>query len=396
MDIRIIKNADSIKGKIINNKKVLQTEETLSQYMGVKKVRMYLFDLEKNIRKEIASGYEKYNFFHIVNLKKNTNLVYYTEMEEMDNEKIRIILHKYDADSSVDEAIYTFLDDLSLYEEYKRVKLFVINEYYFLMQNEYIRYNLAESYKGYFEYEQFLYNVKDHKMYDVKDEHLKCSGIKKMAALSERTCIIKTGYSLLKDNRYRIMDKTEAVPEGIHLADMGQFVADIIQGNKNIAMNTLEQSFYKITIPYAKIREDYIIYSKVNNELHEEEVVFYNYKTKESNVCINKNIYEMKDMVFTLTIKGKPYIMLMNSKGTQFLNMIKNKVDLMFSVEEPVQFCVNGMFVVKRKAKGMLGKIIYYTEVYKYPKLNLIHKEKGVCLECVSTAEDNLYLLIDK
>ena len=65
MDIRIIKNAASIKGKILGNKKILQTEEMESEYPGVNSVRMYMFDLENNMRKEIAPGYEKYSRYEL-------------------------------------------------------------------------------------------------------------------------------------------------------------------------------------------------------------------------------------------------------------------------------------------------------------------------------------------
>ena len=53
-------------------------------------------------------------------------------------------------------------------------------------------------------------------------------------------------------------------------------------------MNAVDQAYYDTTIVSAKIIENFLIYSKVNYESNDENIIFYDIETKEIYTCINK------------------------------------------------------------------------------------------------------------
>ncbi len=395
MNIRIIKNADTFKGSVLHNKKIFQVEEFPSEYEGIKMVKNYLYDVENNRREEIAPDIKKYDIFHIKKLDYNSEFIYFATIEDDDTINRKIKLIKYNIDTSKREVIYSIEDDLVQYNDYKRTRVFIINAFYIFIQNEFIRYNLTEDYKGYFEFEQFLYSIKDEKLVPVVDDNLRNNGIDRIKVIEDNLCVLKTGFSLIKDKRYKILNKEEVSVEGISFINLGQFVSDILLMQKNIVLDTIDQAYFTETFSYIAVKGDFIVYSKVKNKIHEEEVVFYNYKTKETKICINPNVFEEKDLASTYVIGRIPYLKLTNIKGTQFYNLIKNKVDIIFPPEDEVEAVIGDLFIVSNKKKKIVRKEVDYINVYQYPQLRLLHREKGAFKGVMATTGDNVYILVD-
>lgn len=394
MNIRIIKNAHDLKGNVYSGKFILEKEFSPSEYEGVNQVRYYIYDAEINQKTELLPEWKKYDILRIKSLDKTTQSLYFTAISDRADGMQNIMLYKYDVQSGRLDTVYRYTDDVSQYNDYKRTRVFVLNEFYLLFQNEYIRYNLTETFKGYFEFEQFLYCVKDEKTVQVIDENLRANGIEKIKLLKNNVCVIKTGFNLMTDDRYKNLSKGEASLEKISFVNLGQLVSDILLMQKNIVIDTIDQAYYTETFPYVVVKGNYIVYSKVKTEKHEEEVIFYNCETKETTLCINQNIYSSEDLAWSYVIGQVPYIRLKSKNGTQFYNLIKNKVDIRFPESERVETVVNDMFIVSYTKKHMIGKDRPMTAVYRYPDQKLLHQEKGEYIGCIATDKNSIYILI--
>lgn len=394
MNIRIIKNAQSLNGRLYSGKFILEKDFQPSEYEGIDTVRYYMYDAEKNEKTELLPEWKKYDILKIKCLNKKTDSLYFTTISDRDGDKQSITLYKYDIQTKDMEVIYRFDDDLSQYNNYKRTRVFVLNDFYILFQNEYIRYNLTETFKGYFEFEQFLYCVNDKKAIPVIDENLRTNGIETIKLLRNNMCLIKTGFNLMTDERYKYLTKNEVSYEKISFANLGQLVSDILLMQKNIVIDTIDQTYFAETFPYAVVKGDYIVYSKVKIASHEEEVIFYNYETKKTTLCISKNVQTEADLAWSYVIGQIPYIRLRSKNGTQFYNLITNTVDIKFPEDVKVETVVNDMFILSGTKKHIIGRETPIIMVYRYPDQVLVHQEKGEYMGCIATDKSNIYILI--
>lgn len=393
MNIRIIKNAHKIKGHLYNGSFILEKEYEPSEYEGINTVRYFMYKPEENERTELLSCKKKYDVYKIKCLDKKTDNLYFTTITETGNENQSITMYRYNISSKETEVIYSVKEHISEYNNYRRTRVFVLNDFYMLFQNEYIRYNLTETYNGYFEFDQFLYCIKDEKRVPVVDEDLRTNGIENIKLFDNNKCLIKTGFNLITDERYSKMEKNEVSFERISFVNLGQLVSEILLSKGNIAVDTIDQAFYTETFPYAVVKGKYIIYSKVEIEKHQEQVIFYNTETKETTTCINQNIYTQDDLAWSYIIGQTPYIRLKIKGETRFYNLIKNKVDISFSPEKTVETVVNDMFIVSGIKKRFIGKEKPNIAVYRYPDLTLLHQEKGEYMGCIATDRSSIYIL---
>lgn len=394
MDIRIIKNAHPLKGSVYNNKYIFEIEYEPSDYTSIRMVRYFMYDVENNRRKELLPERKKYDVLKIKKLKSNPDLLFFSEIVDDGSNRQKINLCKYDLKNETLDVLYEYDDDLSEYNEDKKVRVFILNEFYMLFQIEYLRENLAGNYKGYFEFEQFLYCVIDKNSVPIKDNNFKMNGIENIKLMSNNMCLIKTGFNLLKDERYEKLEKSELSLEKIAFVNIGQLVSEILLMQKHIYMTVIDQAFHTETFPYAVIKGNHIVYSKLNTQTHEEEIIFYNMDTKETNVCINENVYKESDLAWSYVIEKTPYIRIDGDFGTQFYNLKTNKVDIKFTENLKVENIVNDLFLVSGKKKSLLGKESHMTYVYRYPDKELIHYEKGEYIGCIATDRHSVYILV--
>lgn len=393
MNIRIIKNAHKIKGNLYNGSFILEKEYEPSEYEGINTVRYFIYRPEENEREELLSGKKKYDVYKIKCLDKKIDNLYFTTITDSGSENQSITMYKYNISSKEIEPVYSVREHVSEYSNYKRTRVFVLNDFYMLFQNEYIRYNLTETYSGYFEFDQFLYCIRDEKKVPVVDDNIRTNGIENIKLYDNNKCLIKTGFNLITDERYEKMEKNEVSLEKISFVNLGQLVSEILLSKGNIAIDTIDQAFYTETFPYAAVKGKYVIYSKVEIKNHQEQVVFYNTETKKTTTCINQNIYSQDDLAWSYVIGQTPYIRLKKKGETRFYNLIKNKVDISFSEEKKVETVVNDMFIVSGTKKHLIGKEKPTIAVYRYPDLTLLHQEKGEYMGCIATDRNSVYIL---
>ena len=166
----------------------------------------------------------------------------------------------------------------------------------------------------------------------------------------------------------------------------------------DIVIDTFEQAFYKNTIPYIKKEGNFIIYSKVNIDKKEGDVTFYNYITKETKNCINKNVIRCSELANPCVIAEEPFIYIKREYTIDFLNLNTSKVTISFQDKLSFMGICNNTFIFKGVCqKGLWKKNKICFEIYSYPQKNLLLREYEELLGFIGVrnkTQDNIYLFI--
>ncbi len=395
MDIKILKkNVKDSKctNKVIGKNLILEEVESGKEVTGVIKLKYVLFDTESNIRKEILPEIKKYSLGIIKNLSFKSDFLYFFTYDLNDDGKYQIRMMRYNYISGLYESVFAFEDDLSMYLNSKRLKIFVLNEAYMIVQHEYRKSNRIGTYSGFFEFKSFLYNNNNQKFYSIADKNISDNGIDDIMLISETHCAIKTGVSLLEDNRFGILSENEVHVEGIYFANISQIIADMLIMQKSVSMDEIDRAFYTSTFPYIDVIGKYFVYSKINNIKREEEVIFYDLKTKMITNCINKNVEKPDDLTKKFIIGNEPYIAVKKDTGYEFVDLKKAKRAFKFDKNLHLENVVSDVFIFTGTSeKGLLRKEYNYIEIFGYPQQNTILREKGDLVD-IKNYEDNLYI----
>ena len=398
MNIRIIKNVMESNDSYIRDEYMIQTQIYESGYEKIESIKIFLYDLNKNVTTEVAASIPKYNLIDIKDINKDTSYIFFTSIEKSeDSQKHNIMLYRYSILTEQCDKIYSFEESLDKYADYMRTKVFIINEYYFLIQNEFLRANLTEEYADYLEYEIYMYSINEGKSYKITDERFTRYGIMSLQAVSANNCVIKLGYDLLKDSRYKIFKKNEAAMESVSFVNIGQMVSDILLGQQEIVLNTIENVYYSVTIPYVKLDNDYIIYSKVKlDEKLEEEIIFYNLTTKDTTICINNNIKDSEKPAHTCIICDTPYIIRNGAKGSEFIDVKGKNATFYINKDDEISNIIGNIMIVDQYSKGVFGKVKPCVTVYKLPHLKVLHREKGCHIASTMVKDEQLYVVMKR
>lgn len=381
MNIHIIKNAEGLKGKMLKNGCIMQIHDEVSDFDGIKLRKMFFYDLKKNENIELRPDIKKYNIVDIEDVKFDSKYVYFSGIKTVKGKTdiIKISVYRYDyMESHTTDIIYEFEESLEKYNNYMRTKIFVVNENYLIVQNEFLRANLTEDYEGYFDFELFMYDIKNKVQYKIFDEQLNQCGIMTFIPVTTNVCIIKTGYSLLEDNRYKTLKKEEAVLESVSFVNIGQMVSDILIGQQKVVMDTIDSVYYTSTIPYLKVDGKYICYSKVKIDGKvEEEIVFYNYATKDSLMCINNNVDDEMNPAYTCIMCDRPYIVMKNTKGYEFIDIADPKKIISLEMDCNIEYAAGNIVAASGQVRGLFGKKRDNVFVFSFPSMQMLHREKG-------------------
>ena len=395
--LRIVKNAEGVNGVMLSNHCMLMVEDTDERYGEYIYQKYYMYDLEKNTKIEIAPNIPKLNIVKLTDIEKHPNYIYFSNINIGEENIIEIRLFRYSIETKICKKIHSIMvENVESTSEF-RVKVFVINEFYLIIQREYLRKNLSEDYEGFFDFNLTLFNMVQDEIIEIVDENLVSNGIFDIRLISENICVIKTGFSMLLDKRYEKLTADEASVESISFVNLGQLVSDIIIQKKNIVFNTIEQAFFTNTIPYIRVNGEYLVYSIYNINEKEEKVVFYNVNTKVSQICINKN--EDKDyasLAKTLILKGRPYLRIDTDEQIEFYNVEDKKVDFVFKTDMKFETAIKNIIISSTVKKTIFGNTRHYFNVHSYPGLSVIHHEKGKYLGCVADSEGKIYILTKK
>lgn len=394
MEVRIVKNFEDMEYCQIAEGVTLQKSRGNLTTGNLTSKKYELLYLNDNRKEEIIPKISKYDIWEIINLSCKEEYIYFCECIVKERVRIQINLTRYALETKECEILYTVEDDCMLYPAQKKTKVFILDENYILFQNMYLKSNTPENYQGFMDFELFLYSMKEKKVLPVTDQYLLQAGIDQMLPFSKNICAIKTGYDLLTDNRFECLDDKECVQENVGFVNLRQMISDILLKQKNVFIDIIDQVRTKKTIPAMQVMDQYLVYSRVSKE-GQEEVIFYNYDSKEALAGIRENVFSLKQLSKSCLLNQVPCILSETRKGTEIYNLQKAKAELILGKDIRIKKTIGNLIITEvTKKKTLFSKASSSIEVHQYPEKKLLIKEKGHYADAYSPRPDMLYVFV--
>lgn len=394
MNIRFLAQSEYFNGIHLKEDIILEKEYEKSDFPNLKKVHYFVYHLEDNVRKEIMPRTDKIQVFDIIDCQYNSDYIYFTEYDDQYDGSYALNVIKYNYIDNTHKKIITLKDNLAQYPYEKQIKIFVLDDANLIIQRALPRGNYKDNYAGFFDFSLLLFNFSNNRQYRIVDENLNNNGIEFVIPCSENNCIMKTGYSLLEDNRYDLLEKDEAAVETLMFVNIQQFISDLLLEQTNMVISSVDQAYYDTTIANAEIINGYLIYSKYDFRQNEETLVFYNIATKETSTCINKISKGNTTIANALIINEKPYVRIEKDGVSQFLNVETNAIDATYKNHAKIVYINNNLIVSSGEKKNMFGKTNDYVYIQKFPSKEVLLEEKGQYLGSISSDEETTYIFL--
>lgn len=394
MNIRFLAQSEYFNGLHIKDDIVLEKEYEQGPFTNLPKVRYYLYYLEENVRKEVMPFSDKVDVFNITNCQNESEYLYFTEYSDMHDGTYVFSIVRYNITDHTHTKIISLKDNINLYPDNKQIKIFILDESNLIIQRALPRISKNGILKEFFDYSLILFNFDKNKQIFIKDENLVKNGIEFILPYNEKSCIMKTGYSVAENNRHENLTKEEAAVESLFVLNIQQFISDLQLDQSNLIMNAVDQAYYDTTIVSSKIIENFLIYSKVNYESNDENIIFYDIETKEIYTCINKTTSGEYLLKNATVIEDIPYMIMNTASGTQFFNLISNEIDATYSEEYDIRFVNNNTVISTTTEKTLFGKEFQVVCIHKFPNKKVILQEKGEYIGCVTSDKNTSYIFL--
>lgn len=393
MNIRFLAQSEYFNGIHIKEDIILEKEYEQGSFNNLPRVRYFLYYLEENVRKEVMPHSEKIDVFELTDCQYEPDFLYFTEVDDMHDGRQTFNIIKYNITDHTHTKIITLKDNINLYPDNKQIKIFILDDANLIIQRAVLK-ELESGYKGFFNYSHILFNFVKNKQIRINDENIVRNGIEYMFPFSETSCVMKTGSSLFKENLHDKVSKDEAPIESIYVINIQQFISDLQLEQPNLVLSAIDQSFYDATLIKSKKIENYLIYSKFDYENKEETVVFYNVDTEEKYNCINNTTIGHSLIKYATVIEGVPYMLNMNTSGSEFVNLITNEIDTTYSDDYKIKYINNSTIVSTYIEKTLFGNEKEWVTIHKYPSKRVVVQERGEYIGAISSNDQTTYIFL--
>ncbi len=393
MNIRFLAQSEYFNGIHLKEDIILEKEYEQGAFTNLPKVRYYLYYLEENVRKEVMPYSDKVDIFQITDCQYNSDYLYFTEYTDMLDGSFTFNIIRYNLTDHTHTKIISLKDDIQLYPDNKQIKIFILDDANLIIQRALPKVSEAGNYTDFFDFSLILFNFVKNKQILISDENLTRNGIEFILPYNETSCIMKTGYSVYENNRHQLLTKEEAAVESLIILNIQQFISDLQLEQPNMVINAIDQSYYDTTVLKAKIIDNFLIYSKYNYENKDENIIFFDLDTKEIYTCINKTTGK-KLLNNATVIEKTPYIISVNSSGTQFLNLITNEIDATYGEEFDIRYVNNNTIISTYIERTLFGKKREMVTIHKFPSKKLILQERGEYIGAVSSNSETTYIFL--
>ena len=346
--------------------------------------RIFAYNPKKNTADEIGEGLKIPTAVEMCNAIWESSDIYYAVLNEI-AENTKIDVHMYSTKTKTDEIIYSFQmrDDLDIYKT--RVKIFILSKTMLIVQLEFTEEEKREDLMGHISFVQILVDIENETETEIEDENIVNNGINVILPISPTHILIKTGYSFIEDYRYEVQKEEEALIESIFINSSSKFIADLTIQAKTIDMQQLASTYYDKFILSPEFKDNYVFFTIIEPATSTSEIIFLNVETNEKYSCRNEQI-DLNDLNLGCIIGGTPYVKNTASTDMKFLNLKNGDFDLSCMGEE-FEGIIGDLLILKRLKKNRKE----ITEIYSYPKMELIYEAKGTMLiGCVK--DDDYYL----
>ncbi|NLD47961.1 MAG: hypothetical protein GX660_12325, partial [Clostridiaceae bacterium] len=150
MKIKFIKNKDEeyCNMKVLNDNEILLTSNKESKYDNILAEKYYKFNLKFKSYEEILPEIEKLDVIVIEDISGIKNLIYFCTCTDLGNGKQIISFLSYDVEAKITKEIFEIEDTISLYPFEKTITTYVLDENYLLIQEGYLKSNLAGNFSA--------------------------------------------------------------------------------------------------------------------------------------------------------------------------------------------------------------------------------------------------------
>lgn len=394
MNIRFLAQAEYFNCIHLKEDIILEKEFCEDTLGTLSKIRYYLYYLEENVRKEVMPHNDKIDIFQITNCQFESDYIYFTEYDELPMGGYTFNIIRYNIVDHTSAKIISLKDDVTLYPDKKQIKIFVLDDSNLILQRSMLQERGDSGCFGFFDHSILLFNFIKNKQIIIQDENLVKNGIGYMMPYSENNCIMRTGFSLFKNYLHDKLKQEEASVESLFSINIQQFISDLQLERPNLVLNAIDQVYYDVTIPHAKMIDNYLIYSKFDFSSNEENVIFYNVDTKEQYTCINNTSQDESLLKNATVIDQTPYMLTINSSGTQFFNLLTNEITATYSDDYQIQYINNTTIISTSTEKTLFGKEKQYVNINKFPSKKVILQENGEYLGAVSANSETTFIFL--
>lgn len=372
MELRVIRNCERGHYQKLHGR-ILQIIEEAGQTADFTEKRYYLYDVDNGTRTELLPGLHKYDFIKINDCIMDSEYAYFVIMEESNRETTHFSLIRYHIDSGEYSIIYQWEDHLYEYEEDKKCTIFIADINYILIQFEYLQENEDS------EYEYILYDISTKKSTPVLMDFILSDGLDVILPYSKNMCVLKTGKANGNNNLY--------------LINIKEMISDMLLNKDDIYREKLIETASDESVSFIKNYKNYIMIKKKSRESDNEEIIFYNYLTKEAKVC--KSTFGIMGYI----AKDMPYVVYNKKDSTEVYDVDSKKTAASFDSNVDVRYICDGFLVAARHSqKGLLKKECDYTYVYTFNEENTgaskaVFSEKAEYIESIYI-DENLYVFL--
>lgn len=394
MDIRLIRNFENSQCYSLDGDLILQAVDDnyqMNEFIGKK---LYVVNVDTNLRQEILPGVKKFQMAEIYDIAFQKKNVYFITASRENEDLLKLTLIRYNVTNGTNSVIYSF--EMSIYEleQEKRIKIFVLDDNYVFFQFESPIEQSNDNYQVPIYIENYLYSVEDNHVISIEDKIIAKSGIEKIVPIEGNICCIKIGYSILEEGLCDNISQDMIPDEIIGTVNIKQFISDLVLKKDHVYIDELDRGTNNRTFPYMKYRENSILYSRVDLKNRREEVVIYEYETNITKVRVNNNLVRVSDLWHTYLINDTPYLLLETEKNTKLINLNTQKIEWKLGCEYSVEFIKNDIIVISKHIhKNLFRKGSNCILVYRYPDIHdVILKEKAQYQNCLVTTDDKLLI----
>lgn len=360
------------------------------------RVDYYLYHLKKNIREQILPDVEKYMVADMCFCEREASEIYFFHIEYTKYPVATFLLFSYNIHQQICKEVYRFEDNLKLYERDKKIDLFILNSNYFLMQFRTAVSNTRGTYKGLLKFSSFLYDRNNRMRFEIYDQRFGKYGIMQMIPIASNVCAVRLGYNLIDEKRYEHLMKKEAAEETIGLISISQFIGDLLLKLPAVSMEIIDEVHWDKTFSPISRQGKYVIFSRISRDDLSQEIIFYQYITKETIMLLNKNAYDPHKLLPGVLLKN-PYIIKERRKFIEFYNISRNVVDVRLPAGTKIIDIQNDLLVLQTQKKGLFAKTgEEFLEVYQFSGMKMLYREKAGKVEVISTSPDNLLIFIQE
>ncbi len=357
--------------------------------------RLFLYHVKENLKEEILPELPKYEVGRLFFGEKQKNSVYFFTIQPSQVPQEGIFkLCRYNIETGTHDFIYVFSGSLEEYHHARQLTVGILNNHYLLLQEADFGLSPSGRREGYFHFRLQLLDIRNQVFYPVEEEFISQYGIMSIIPIATNVCAIKIGYSLALENDFSYVEKADCALELTGLVTITQFISDIMMKNNEANMEIVDQCHYQASIPYMEKQGSYLIYSRIRRMPLLEELVFYNFVTKESIVCRNESYAKDLKMARAFILNKTPYILHEKEDYLALYNFSQNQVELQFKKGVNIQAIEQNLIITTFDRTGLLKKSRHFYEMYQYPNMSLL--SRGPCrrIQCISTSKKYFYLFV--